>query len=137
MIVLDRFSTRIQPLFRNKPVTIFRSSSLLFISAIARLAILIATFATRALAADLEVVLDRDAAAMRHLETAFSLWKRYATVRDAQYVPALYNRVGYVDVTALTDKAAIDIDIDIARKWKPGALEDDGKRSGSEKGFRQ
>jgi hypothetical protein len=56
-------------------------------------------------------------------------------VRDAQYVPALYNRVGYVDVTALTEKVATDLDI--ARNWKPGTLKDDNKRSGTEKGFRK
>lgn len=44
------------------------------------------------------------AAAMRHLNHALSHWKAYASVRDAHYVPALYNRVGYIDVTALTGK---------------------------------
>ncbi|TWU30692.1 hypothetical protein Poly41_65970 [Novipirellula artificiosorum] len=73
--------------------------------------------------------------AIRHLNDALSHWKAYAAIRDAQYVPALYNRVGYVDVTALTEKVATDIDI--ARNWKPYSLKDDGKRSGSEKGFRQ
>ncbi|MFN3487407.1 MAG: hypothetical protein ACK44W_18215, partial [Planctomycetota bacterium] len=34
------------------------------------------------------------AAAVRHLEEALSCWTKYAAVRDAQYVPALYNRVG-------------------------------------------
>jgi hypothetical protein len=28
-------------------------------------------------------------------------------------------------------------DLDLARNWKPGTLEDDGRRSGSERGFRQ
>ncbi|MCA9010952.1 MAG: hypothetical protein KDB01_14470 [Planctomycetaceae bacterium] len=73
--------------------------------------------------------------AISHLNDALSHWKAYAAIRDAQYVPALYNRVGYVDVTALTEKVAADIDI--ARNWKPDSLKDDGKRSGSEKGFRQ
>ena len=66
---------------------------------------------------------------------ALARWKQYAAVRDAHYVPALYNRVGYVNVTALTDQVAADIDI--ARNWKPGTLKDDGRRSGSEKGFRK
>ena len=74
-------------------------------------------------------------AALRHLGDALAQWKRYAAVRDAQYVPALYNRVGHVDVTALTEKVAADLNI--ARTWKPGTLKDDGKRSGSEKGFRK
>jgi hypothetical protein len=38
-----------------------------------------------------------------------------------------------VNVTELTDKVAADIEI--ARSWKPGSLTDDGRRSGSEKGF--
>ena len=75
------------------------------------------------------------AAAVRHLEDALAHWKRYAAIRDAHYVPALYNRVGYVDVTALTQSVAADIEI--ARSWKPGTLKDDGSRSGTEKGFRK
>src|SRR6185295_4945668 len=63
-------------------------------------------------------------AALRHLGEALAHWKRYAAVRDAQYVPALYNRLGYVDVTALTEK--VTADLDIARAWKRGALKDDG-----------
>ena len=75
------------------------------------------------------------AAAIRHLTDALAHWKQYAGIRDAHYVPALYNRVGYVDVTALTEKVAADVSI--VREWKPGSLKDDGKRSGSEKGFRK
>ena len=75
------------------------------------------------------------AAALRHLGEALAHWKRYAAVRDAHYVPALYNRLGYVDITALTEKVAADLDL--ARAWKPGALKDDGKRGGTEKGFRK
>jgi hypothetical protein len=73
--------------------------------------------------------------ALRHLGAALAHWKQYAAIRDAHYVPALYNRVGYVDVTALTDQVAADLDI--ARNWKPGSLKDDGRRSGTEKGFRK
>jgi hypothetical protein len=75
------------------------------------------------------------AASLRHLGEALAHWKNYASVRDGQYVPALYNRLGFVDITALTEKAAADLDI--ARSWKPGTLKDDGKRGGSEKGFRK
>ncbi len=74
-------------------------------------------------------------AALRHLGVALTHWNQYAAVRDAHYVPALYNRVGYVDVTALTKQVAADLDI--ARNWTPGTLKDDGKRSGAEKGFRK
>ena len=74
-------------------------------------------------------------ASLRHLTQALTHWKNYATVRDAHYVPALYNRLGFVDITALTEKVAADLDI--AREWKPGSLKDDGKRGGTEKGFRE
>ena len=72
--------------------------------------------------------------ALRHLGEALTHWKQYAAVRDTHYLPALYNRVGHVDVTALTAQVAADLDI--ARNWKPGTLKDDGKRSGTERGFR-
>jgi hypothetical protein len=74
-------------------------------------------------------------AALRHLGAALAHWKQYAGIRDAQYVPALYNRVGQVDVMALTEKVAADLEL--ARNWKPGTLMDDGSRSGSERGFRK
>ena len=74
-------------------------------------------------------------AALRHLGDALTHWKQYAAIRDAHYVPALYNRVGHVDVTALIEMVAADVDI--AGNWKPGTLKDDGKRAGSEKGFRK
>jgi len=75
------------------------------------------------------------AASLRHLGDALAHWKHYAAVRDAHYVPALYNRLGYVNITALSEQVAADIAI--ARSWKPGTLKDDGRRSGSEKGFRK
>jgi hypothetical protein len=75
------------------------------------------------------------AAALRHLTDALSHWKKYAAIRDANYVPALYNRIGYVDITAITEKVAADVEI--ARDWKPGTLKDTGKRAGAEKGFRK
>ena len=75
------------------------------------------------------------AAALRHLNEALSHWKHYAAVRDANHVPALYNRLGYVDITAITEQVAADIEI--AKGWKPGSLKDSGKRAGAEKGFRK
>ena len=74
------------------------------------------------------------AAAVRHLESALQHWKQYAAVRDARYVPALYNRIGYVDITALTDKVAADIGM--VRQWQTGSVKYDGPRPGTEKGFR-
>jgi hypothetical protein len=75
------------------------------------------------------------ATALRHLDEALAHWKAYAAIRDAHYVPALYNRVGFVDITELTEKAAADLAL--ARDWKPGSLKADGKRGGTEKGFRK
>lgn len=60
------------------------------------------------------------ASAIAHLESARDAWRRYATVRDAQYVPNFFNRIGWVDVTALT--ARTEEDIGIARGWTPGTL---------------
>ncbi len=74
-------------------------------------------------------------ASLRHLTEALSHWRKYAAIRDAHYVPALYNRIGYVDITAITEKVAADVEI--AKAWKPGTLKDDGKRGGAEKGFRE
>jgi len=61
--------------------------------------------------------------ALRHLANALEAWKRYAAVRDGQYLPGFYNRIGYVDITALTAKVADDIAI--ARSWQPGSLKFD------------
>ena len=38
-------------------------------------------------------------------------WKHYAVFRDANNVPALYYRLGYLDITATTKQAAADIEI--------------------------
>jgi hypothetical protein len=75
------------------------------------------------------------ASSLQHLTEALTHWENYAAIRDAHYVPALYNRLGFVDITALTEQAADDLEI--AKQWKPGTLKDDGKRGGSEKGFRE
>jgi hypothetical protein len=74
------------------------------------------------------------ATAIRHLERALQHWRAYAQLRDSRYVPALYNRVEWVDVTALTDSVAADIAI--ARNWRPGTIQADGPRATTEKGFR-
>ena len=75
------------------------------------------------------------AGAVRELSSALERWKQYAAARDANYVPALYNRVGYVDITALTGKVAADIDL--ARTWRPGTVKRDGPVADTEKGFRK
>ena len=62
----------------------------------------------------------QQASALRHLGFALDAWKHYAAARDGQYVPALYGRAGYVNITALTEKVAADLDI--ARHWKPHSV---------------
>ncbi|WP_404478461.1 hypothetical protein [Novosphingobium sp. BL-52-GroH] len=58
--------------------------------------------------------------ALAHLDRALAAWRAYAAIRDAQYVPAFYSRIGWIDLTALTEGAAADLAI--ARDWKPGSL---------------
>ncbi|MDP1587699.1 MAG: hypothetical protein Q8M07_08160 [Prosthecobacter sp.] len=72
---------------------------------------------------------------LRYLNEALGHWKSYASIRDAHYMPAFYNRLGFVNITALIEKAAVDTEI--ARDWKPGSLKGEGKRGGTEKGFRE
>ncbi|MEK7403959.1 MAG: carbohydrate-binding family 6 protein [Acidobacteriota bacterium] len=62
-------------------------------------------------------------AAVRHLQAALEHWKRYAAAYTLQYEqPRLYNRVGWVDIPALT--ARVEQDIAIARLWAPGTVPD-------------
>lgn len=49
--------------------------------------------------------------------------------------PSLTNRVDHLDLTALSIRVASDLDI--ARNWTPGTRNYNGKRSGTEKGFRK
>ena len=68
---------------------------------------------------------EQQAGAITHLERALIAWKNYAAVRDAQYVPGFYSRIGQIDITALATEAAKDIEL--ARSWKPGSLKDPPK----------
>ena len=54
---------------------------------------------------------DHQKAAVRHLEQALQHWKEYAETAARQYRPQLLTRIGYVDLSALTDKVAQDIEI--------------------------
>jgi hypothetical protein len=58
--------------------------------------------------------------AKKHLESALIHWKNYAQIATRQYKPALYNRVGFVDLNKLT--ANVENDISIAEKWQPGTI---------------
>ncbi len=78
----------------------------------------------------------RQAAAVRHLEAALAHWKDYSAAYTRQYVqPVLHNRAGVVDIPKQT--ADVAADVQIARDWKPGSIDETKiKRSGTEKGFR-
>jgi hypothetical protein len=78
---------------------------------------------------------EEQAAAIRHLESALAHWKLYAAIYGAQYKPQLLNRVGYVDIPALTTKVASDIDL--ARNWKSGTIKaSEVKRNNADNPFR-
>ncbi len=66
---------------------------------------------------------EQRANAIAHLELALVAWRRYAAVRDAQYLPGFYSRIGRIDITALATEAAKDIEL--ARGWRPGSLPDE------------
>lgn len=83
---------------------------------------------------DLSTDASEQASAENHLSNALEAWKHYATVRDGQYVPALYGRAGYVDITAMTAKVADDLRI--ARDWKPGTIRKTVPGQTTEQGFK-
>lgn len=54
------------------------------------------------------------------LKKAEQYWGMYADIYSQKNVPALYNRVGYVDVNAL--KAEVKKDYEIVESWKTGSI---------------
>ncbi|MDX2035697.1 MAG: hypothetical protein SFX72_03515 [Isosphaeraceae bacterium] len=78
----------------------------------------------------------RQSAAVTHLEASLGHWKSYADVYARRYVqPVLYNRAGVVDIPGQT--ADVARDVEIARAWKPGTIDETAvKRSGTEAGFK-
>jgi hypothetical protein len=74
--------------------------------------------------------------AVRYLQTALDHWKRYAIAYTVQYQqPQLYNRVGWVDVRALTGK--VEQDVSIARLWTVGTVPDVPKPRQADTPFRK
>jgi hypothetical protein len=57
---------------------------------------------------------------LAELRMAQNYWHKYAVIYSARNKPALYNRVGYVDVEKL--KTQVQADIDMVQQWKPGAI---------------
>jgi len=73
--------------------------------------------------------------AIEHLSNAKTYWVRYAEIYDSKYKPALYNRVGFVNIPALTEKT--EIDIDIARNWKQFDIKEYKTTTNTETPFRK
>lgn len=58
--------------------------------------------------------------AIDYLKQAKNHWVQYAKVYNSLYKPALYNRVGFVNIPELLTK--VEADITLARQWKPGTI---------------
>jgi hypothetical protein len=58
--------------------------------------------------------------AIQHLTNAKSFWAKYAAIYDSQYKPALFNRIGFVNIPGLIEKT--EQDIKIAVDWQPGKI---------------
>ncbi|MEJ7769754.1 MAG: hypothetical protein WKF89_18185 [Chitinophagaceae bacterium] len=71
--------------------------------------------------------------AVRYLEEAKGHWAQYAKVYHSLYKPALYNRVGFVNIQELLSKT--ETDIVMAKQWKPGTIKYQTKVT-TEKPFR-
>jgi hypothetical protein len=57
-------------------------------------------------------------AAVNFLSSAKRYWNEYADIYAVKNKPALYNRVGFVDMEKLKEK--VQQDIDMVKEWKPG-----------------
>jgi len=77
---------------------------------------------------------DKDDAISR-LTKAKSFWIRYATIYDAKYKPANYNRVGYVNMSELIEKT--EKDIQMAKDWKMGDIKEYKKKPITENTFKK
>lgn len=71
--------------------------------------------------------------AIEYLQEAREHWIKYAGVYSSLYKPALYNRVGFVDIPALITK--VEADITLVKSWKPGTVKYQPKNT-TEKIFR-
>jgi hypothetical protein len=75
-------------------------------------------------------------AAVSHLRSALDHWQRYSAAYTYQYKqPRLYNRVGWVDIPALTAK--VEQDITMANVWSSGTLPETATSGGADTPFRK
>lgn len=54
--------------------------------------------------------------AIQHLRNAKTQWEKYASIYDSQYKPALFSRIGFINIPELTEETVKDIEIAI--NWK-------------------
>jgi hypothetical protein len=73
--------------------------------------------------------------AIDHLTKARIYWVRYSGLYNSKYKPALYNRVGYVNIPSLTEN--VEKDIEIARAWKIGDIKGYAKKTTTEDTFKK
>lgn len=73
--------------------------------------------------------------AIDHLTNAKAYWVNYARLYDMKYEPALYNRVGFVNIPSLTEKT--EQDIVIARNWKQFEIKEYNRKTTTETPFRK
>lgn len=58
--------------------------------------------------------------AIQHLKKAKTYWEEYATIYESQYKPALFSRIGFINIPELIEKTKEDIEIAI--EWEPGNI---------------
>lgn len=73
--------------------------------------------------------------AIDHLTKAKEYWIKYAALYDSKYKPALYNRVGFVNIPSLTEKT--EQDIAIAVNWRLLDIKEYKKKTNTETPFRK
>jgi hypothetical protein len=73
--------------------------------------------------------------AIDYLTRARDYWIKYAELYDIKYKPALYNRVGFVNIPSLTKKT--EEDIEIARNWKQFDIKEYQTKTRTETPFRK
>lgn len=73
--------------------------------------------------------------AIDHLTKAKVFWVKYSELYDSKYKPALYNRVGYVNIPSLIEKT--NKDIEIARDWKQYDIREYKQKTNTEVPFKR
>jgi hypothetical protein len=73
--------------------------------------------------------------AIAHLTKAKSFWIKYSVLYDSKYKPAIFNRIGYVNIPSLIKKT--DQDILIAGNWKMGDIKEYKRKTNTEVPFKK